>query len=372
MKSIKNLLAIVSIGLVLPIQAQIVSQNFYGYRLDNMFNANPAYTGSQEGVNFIFNALSQNDGVSFANKNFMAGMHTPLSETQGIGARLISDSRGAFQVFKGDITYSYNLKINDLHKLRMGLSAGILNNSLQTSRIQNFDRIDQSDAALYLPYLNSVQFAAGFGFLYEFENLQVSVAMPDLMSTNQSIISYLNAASFYTIEAGDKFKFTPWFNYQRIPVIDDLIGGFLKVGYQEKLWLQAGYQNNKSVAVMAGFKWEQFSLGYGFNFNNEAFSVVSSGFHELSFKLSLNSNSKNNSSNKTISSLGEILNDLTRLAEMEVTEENREKVQADLKELKKRLLEVEIDNSDPKNAEKVEKQLNEINEQLKILETKLK
>lgn len=349
---------------------QIVSQNFYSYRLDNMYNANPAYCAKGEGVNFVLNAMSQNSGVSFANKNFMGGVYSKISASQALGGRIVSDTRGAFQVFKADITYAYMLKFNEDARLNFGVNAGALNTNLNTQRIENYALLDQSDDMLYSTYFNTLQFTAGFGALFNWKDLEVSVATPNLISTNETAISYMNGAVAYTFEAGDKFKVTPWINYQNIPVLKRVGGLYAKGLYEDKVWLQAGYQTNNAVSVMAGFNWENFGLGYGFTFSNKAFSTITTGFHEVSIRYQLNKNV--GSSEGANSKLGEILKEMTRLANEDVTEENKEDLKAQLAKLKKELLSAEINNEDPKEAKKVEQQLEEINEQLLILEEKLK
>ncbi|MCB9188580.1 MAG: PorP/SprF family type IX secretion system membrane protein [Flavobacteriales bacterium] len=367
----KILLLAVVLGSI-NVHGQIVSQNFYTYRLDNMFNANPAYSAEGEGVNFIINAMSQNQGVSFANKNFMGGVYSKISPSQGLGARIVSDTRGAFQVLKGDITYAYILKINEDSHLNFGINSGILNTNLVTSRIENYELLDQSDAQLYSPYFNSLQFTAGFGALYKLDKLEVSIALPNLVSTNDDIITYLNGALQYTFDAGEKFKVTPWLSYQNLPVIKSVGGLYVKGDYLDKLWLQAGYQTNSAFSAMAGFKWENFGIGYGYTFSNKLFSVISTGYHEVSLRYQLVNNKEDVAPSSGNTTLADILSEMTRLADTEVTEENKEDLKDQLVKLKKELLNAEIDNTDPKQAKKVEEQLTAINEKLIILEQKLK
>jgi type IX secretion system PorP/SprF family membrane protein len=217
-----------------------------------MFNSNAAYTGKGDGIKVMLNAQSQNKGVAFANKNFMGGIHSKIADDQALGLRLISDTRGAFQVFKSDITYAYLLKLNDRHKLNFGLNAGILNTNLSTQRIDNFDIIDQSDNLLYNTKFNTLQFTAGFGLLYNFDKLEVSLSIPSLISTNEKVYSYMNAAVFYKFEINEKFSITPWLNYQNVPITSGIGGLFVKGEYMEKIWLQTGIQTNKSFAMMVG------------------------------------------------------------------------------------------------------------------------
>jgi len=47
-----------------------------------MFNVNPAYAGKGENLNIILSAQSQNNGVSYSNKNFMLGAYSKISKNK--------------------------------------------------------------------------------------------------------------------------------------------------------------------------------------------------------------------------------------------------------------------------------------------------
>ncbi len=248
-----------------------------------MYNVNPAYTGKDEGFNIVMAAQTQNKGVSYANKNYMLGMHGRVSKKQALGIKIISDTRGAFQVLKADLSYAYFAKISKDMKLTLGLSAGLLKNSLLMNRIDNFQSLDPTDPTLTKSYYNTNQFAAGAGILYTFKGLEVSFSMPHIILTNQAVSGYVNAAVFYTIKASDDFKLTPWICYQNIPVTKNVSSLFLKGTYKDMLWLQVGYQTNRSFAAMFGVNIEHLSIGYGYQSSNRQFGTVTSGLHQITF-----------------------------------------------------------------------------------------
>lgn len=368
LKKVSVLLLFINCLIAFDTNGQIISYEFYSYRLNNMFNANPAYAGKGEGVNVMLSAQSQNNGVSYANKNIMGGVYSKISPNQALGGKIISDMRGAFQVMKADLTYAYLLKITDEHHLNFGVNAGVLNSALVSNRIENYDMLDHSDDMLYSTYFNTTQFTVGTGLLYTFDKLEFSLALPNLISTNDKVISYMNVAAFYTFDVDEKTKVTPWLSYQNIPITKSVGALNVKGEYLEKFWLQIGYQTNRSLSVMGGYKLEKFSMGYGFNFSNSDFRTVSYGRHEICLQYQIINEGR---SGKGSTSLMEIIKELDKLSSIEVTDSNKEELKAQLTHIKKALLEAEIDNSDPKNAKKVEKQLQQIEEKLINLETKL-
>ncbi|MBC7694834.1 MAG: PorP/SprF family type IX secretion system membrane protein [Burkholderiales bacterium] len=284
----KHTLYFLFIMITLSSKAQVLSYDFYSFKVNNMFNVNPAYSGRDESLNIILSAQSQNKGVSYANKNFMFGMHSRISKKQALGTRIISDTRGAFQILKADLSYAYIAKLGKEMKFTLGLSAGILKNSLLVNRIDNYQSLDQSDPTLTKSYYNTNQFTAGAGFLYNYKNLDVSFSMPHIIATNQPLNSYVNGAVFYTFNVNKEFKLTPWVCYQNIPVTKDLTSLFVKGTYNDKVWLQLGYQTNRTFCAMFGVTIENLSIGYGFKSSNSQFQTVTSGLHEITFGLRIN------------------------------------------------------------------------------------
>jgi type IX secretion system PorP/SprF family membrane protein len=284
MKKIANILVLF---LAITVKAQVMSYDFYSFKVNNMYNVNPAYTGKDDGLGLILSAQTQNKGVPFANKNYMAGIHGKISKKQAIGLKMISDSRGTFQLLKADVTYAYLAKFSETAKFSLGLSGGILNNSLLTNRIENFQSLDQSDPTLTKSYHNTNQFTAGAGFLLSVKGLDVSFSMPHIISTNEPLNSYINACAFYAIKANDRFKVTPWMCYQNLSVTEDVTSFFVKTDYKDLIWIQAGYQTNKSFCAMFGIHVENLSIGYGYKSSNSAYSAVTSGLHEITFGIKI-------------------------------------------------------------------------------------
>jgi type IX secretion system PorP/SprF family membrane protein len=168
-------------------------------------------------------------------------------------------------------------------KFTLGLSAGLLKNSLLVNRIENYDILDQSDPTLTKSYYNTNQFAAGAGFLYTYKGLDVSFSMPHIIATNEPLNSYFNGAVFYTIKAGEEFKITPWVCYQNIPVTKDVTSLFVKGMYKDMIWIQGGYQTNKTFCAMFGVNIESLSIGYGYKSSNKQFNTITSALHEITF-----------------------------------------------------------------------------------------
>jgi len=355
----------------IKVHGQNQSYDFYAFRLSNMFNVNPAYCTQDSGVNIIMNAQSLTQGVSFANKNVMGGVYSKIGNQQGVGAKLISDTRGAFQSLKADLSYGYLAKLNDFHSLSLGLSAGIINSNLNTNRIQNFEVLDLTDPTLTDPSFNATKFTAGGGLLYSYKTLDVSVSFPHILTSSQPFNGYANAAVFYEHVINDKLSVQPWVSYQSLPVTKSVSAFYLKGVYKNLFWLQAGYGSNKSFAGAFGTTLDNIGISYGYRLSNPEFRQVANGVHEIVLRIRLGVNSDKVKSSKKITNLDDIISSIDRLLSKTITAENKSQVREELEKVKVQLRNAEIDNSDPENAKKVEQQLIIIDEKLKMLENKL-
>jgi len=357
--------------------AQVPNYDFFAFRLGNMFNVNPAWVTKDDGINVILNGQTLSSRVNYSDKNIMAGIYSRVGNKSGLGMKVLSDSRGAFQIWRADISYGFHAQFAEHHSLRLGALAGINNSNLNLNRIDNYQLLDPSDPTLSSSYFNSTQFIAGAGLLYTLHNLDVSVSLPQIISTSQVFNSYLNAAVFYKIKANENIMLQPWISYQNMPVTKNVTGGYLKATYKDLLWAQVGYQSNKSFNSGVGVTFENIGIAYGFRVSNADFRPVGGAVHEVMLTLKINNkkskkdNHNSSDSGEGTSTLDDIIKKLDNLLNKDVTAENKSELQSELDRIKEMLRNAEIDNSDPNNSKVVEKQLITIEEKLRTIENRL-
>ncbi|MEQ1732350.1 MAG: PorP/SprF family type IX secretion system membrane protein [Bacteroidia bacterium] len=350
-------------------QAQNLPFDFYSFKMNNMYNVNPAYTGKTDGVNIILDARAQSKGVPNATKNLMTGVHGKFTDNQAIGGRIVSDGRGAFQVLKADFTYASKIKLATDHALTLGLSAGVFNKSLAISRIENYSALDQTDPTL--SYFNTTQFIGGVGALYTYKTLEVSLSSPHLVETSQAVNQFLNASAAYTFKASKDINVTPWVSYQNVPVIKNIAGLFVKSSYKDLVWLQVGYQSNSSFGGMFGANIGNFGLGYGFQLNNKATKTIAVGTHEIAFTFKINKRNKgaintNDNSNASMLSIINRLDNLTANKNMSKAE-----LRAELEKIKVELKKLSASNFAGENPDTIEQNINVIDKKIKEIEAQL-
>src|SRR5690606_24556547 len=124
MKSLSIFTIVLATLLSLNLSSQDLSNGYYNYLL-NPYNINPAFAGNERNVSAILNTKTYMAGFSGAPRNTMFGIHSALNNQQGIGARILYDKRGAYELSKYDATYSHQIQLDEKSDLRFGISAGV-------------------------------------------------------------------------------------------------------------------------------------------------------------------------------------------------------------------------------------------------------
>jgi type IX secretion system PorP/SprF family membrane protein len=264
--------------------SQDLSLDYYSY-LYNPYNINPAYSANEDKLALNVDNR-QRSGVNTSNT--MLGGRGLIGSNQGVGGRLIVDNRNVFQTLKIDATYGYCLHISEKQKLAFGLSAGLINRSLNTTKINNYDKLDATDPVLQSVYLKSNSFTAGAGFVYNLNNFELAVASPHLVQGIQNVAENFNITTSYKIVINEKLSITPGLFYFNIPIVKKLAGIQLKTEYNNKLWLQCGYQSNSDFNIGLGYKIGPIGFGYNYSTGTKLMRSQSNGMHEVMLILKTN------------------------------------------------------------------------------------
>ena len=361
-----------SVMLCAVVSAQNLTMDYYSY-LYNWFNINPAYCANGDKLSAILN-VRQRAGLN--TNNSMAGLKGMLGENQGIGARVISDTRSAFQVVMADVTYGYKLKINTNQSFIFGLSAGLTSKSFNSSKIRNSEGLDQTDPVLQNSNMNSTAFMSGAGFLYNFKKTELSVSLPHLVENGKNMLDNVNVVVSNPFELKHKISLTPIIYYFAIPIVNDIAGIQLKVGYNNKYWLQTGYQNSSNINVGVGFNMGAFGVGYNYTVSNQIMRSQTSGTHEFFLKLNIkNPNEKldvnlMDGPSAPKNKLGSIVDKLNELSVNENT--SVQDLKYELGKIKHELKQLSDSNFSSEDPETIESNLTIIDEKINEIENRLK
>lgn len=352
----------------MQLQAQVQSFDFYSFRLNNLFNINPAYANNTDHLQLFTGGLVQNKGLANGTKTFTVGGFSKFSKSQGLGASLITDSRGAFQTTQATVAYAYTAKFDAYSRITFGVNAGILNNSLNQSRIEGFDQLDLTDPTLNQNYYNRNQLISGAGLLFQWKALDVSFSLPSMILSDGDINAYMHAYTQYKFKLGSQWQITPAFAFQRLNTIGEHYAGFVEGRFMNKVWAKVGFQTNYVYHAMVGFDVENIGLAYSYRVNDSQFATISSGSHELMLTVHFNKNKKEAVYNPT---LIEVDHRLTRLLTKKIDSDNRAEILREVKEIRELMNNTEINNSTPEASEESFLYLKKIEFKLNELEKKL-
>lgn len=209
----------------------------------------------------------------------------------GWGAQVINDRTGPLNRFSAYGTYAYHLGLSPRVSLAAGVSLGVTNNSLNTSKLI-FD-VPVDPAVASSGYLNSLRPDLNIGlWLYGadfFAGASVMQVLPQgLAFANDSLKVKRQAYPHTFLTAGYRFMASEDINILPSVVvryIDPLPLGVdlnVKLQYQDRLWIGGGYRINDGVSGMVGFAVSSvFNIGYSYDYTTSKLNNYSKGTHEI-------------------------------------------------------------------------------------------
>jgi len=368
MKNIKLLTLGLALMSVASIDAQELSYGYYNYIM-NRFNMNPAFAGNSGNISAILNTKTYAAGFSDAPRNTMFGIHAPINSAQGIGARLVSDKRGAFELTKYDAAYSYQIRFDENSDLRFGISAGAVRRMLNSGSIQNPEFLNQADPTLPSGFYDETKFIAGVGLVYDYSNFQVGLSAPSLVIGGEPLSEHIVGTASYKYEfENSDFSITPLVIYQNLPIIDNRYDVLLKGEYKEKVWTQIGYQSTNNLNFGIGFDLGPFGIGYSYEMNNSEFSDISANSNEIVVRISFLP-VKQAEQNATVEMLDQYVDTFSKMLADKNNEYSKEQVIGEIQKIRIELQNLKKQN-DKKTAKAVKKRLTVLEIQIVELEKK--
>jgi type IX secretion system PorP/SprF family membrane protein len=243
-----------------------------------MMTVNPALTGSGENTQAFLSHRSQFTGLNGGPQTSYLSLDGPtLSKKFGIGFTALNDVTSILARTNFMVNYAYSLKLGNESNLRFGLAAGIQNNRIDFDKAQV---VDQNDVILYGPRQNQTVFNADFGLALNVKKLQFGFAIPQLLSnepifttnTGEDLIystkRHIRSTLKYEFAFGENGKnvFYPLVMIRAVkgaPVQYDINA---VLDFKKRAWFGVTYHSNYAIAVSAGLRMDNFSIGYAHDF----------------------------------------------------------------------------------------------------------
>lgn len=263
----------------------------YTQYMMNEYIINPAAGGKDDFFEAKSNNRYQWKGITDAPRTYILSLNGPLrSRKVGLGGYLFTDITGPTRRTGLYASYAYHLKINEKIKLGMGLSAGILQYTVDGSKITLHD---DADVALNNTLQSVILPDFGFGLYLYSKEFSLGFSAPQLVQnklnlyeSTSSIASKLEDHYFvhgaYRYNLNSDFQIEPSVLVKVLKPVPTQIDMGLKVKYKDLIWLGGAYRSKDAYSAMIGLciqKHLTFAYAHDFTFSN--LKNYSTGTHEI-------------------------------------------------------------------------------------------
>ncbi len=265
---------------------------YSNYMLNN-YMINPAVAGTSSHFEAVSTNRYQWVGIVDAPRTNILSVNGPLSnDKMGVGGSIYTDIVGPTRRIGMNLSYAYHLQVTSGTVLSGGVSAGLLQFTVDGDKIQ---LRDPSDLVLTNDRQRMVRPDVGFGLLwYDLQKLwYVGVSIPQ---TLQSRVKFDNAVTDKTsnlhrhIYVNGGYKYYLSGNYAIEPSVlmkysspaPFQFNFGARFIYQDRMWIGAMYRSGDAFAALLGYEYqERFRFGYSYDFTTSNLRNYSDGTHEL-------------------------------------------------------------------------------------------
>ncbi|MCO6500364.1 MAG: type IX secretion system membrane protein PorP/SprF [Vicingus serpentipes] len=257
----------------------------------NDYLINPAVAGSRNYFEGKSAHRYQWEGITDAPRTYTLSVNGPTKNLKmGLGGYLFTDIVGPTRRTGFNLSYAYHLKLNESLKLSLGLSAGLLQFTIDASKIT---LRDQDDAILTGGVQSELKPDAGFGLYLYHKKYYFGFSAPQLLNSRvkffkegENPVGTLPAHFFltagYKFQVADDVVIEPSTFVKYVSPAPLQIEGTLRAIYKEKVWISGTYRTLDAITVSAGYLINNnFTIAYAYDFTTTNLKNYSTGTHEF-------------------------------------------------------------------------------------------
>lgn len=287
--NIKYTLALLVIMVCVKVKAQ-QDPSFTMYNL-NMNVINPAYAGSNDGLEFTTLIKGQWVGIKDAPNTQTLSISSPIGKNIGLGLSIVNDQVYIAKETDVYIDFSYKLKLSENNDLFLGLKAGasFFNADLNSLNIND---------PLFNQNVNRINPNFGAGAYLKGKNYYVSLSIPVLLQSKRfekqgNVVTsasdkphvYLGSGYTFDLEGEYNLKITPSFMTRYVSGVPLSIDVTTTLGLLDKVEFGVSHRLKESFSGLLMFQFiKEFKVGYAYEHAINDISKYSSGSHEFIFK----------------------------------------------------------------------------------------
>lgn len=271
----------------------------------NKFNFNPAYAGLDNSLSLTGVYRTQWVGISGKPETQSINAHMPLYIISGgVGFEFEKETLGNWEQSKFMLAYNFQMPMGRSGLLSMGLSGGLIQRSLDGTKIitpeGELEPPDpHKDPILPATKEDGNTLAINFGAFYQNEKLEIGLSAMNL--TEQAIelttAAYTPERSYffylgYNLDINKSLTLNPS-TLIKSNLLQTQMDFSVIIKYNDNIFGGAsfrGYNSNSidAVVLMAGFKLsEKITMAYAYDLTLSKLNTVSSGSHEIMLNYNL-------------------------------------------------------------------------------------
>ncbi|OYU97294.1 MAG: hypothetical protein CFE21_03095 [Bacteroidetes bacterium B1(2017)] len=255
----------------------------------NPFLYNAATAGVKDNINTVFNTISNVGGMDGSPRSYNFSINCPIQNTMGIGAKVITNSVGAFKTTNLEGVYSKWVKLDKVNSVNFGISLGFTQTNLKTELLNG--QVDMSDPTLNAPNLNKMMLSSGAGAYYRYGGKgELGLSMPALVTGNQPMNNMLIANAAWNFFKGDlkQWKIRPSVSYYHLNTSPSMFDVLLGGAYKNTISLSGGYRSNGSILAIAGLTFKDLSVHYAYYKHLDGFEALAPAKNEIALSFGFN------------------------------------------------------------------------------------
>lgn len=243
----------------------------------NPFVINPACTGINEKINAFITHRSQWTGLKGAPQTSYFTIDGPIKlKNSSSGIKIYSDVTDIVSKVGAFANYAYKININDSNAIYLGATFGVLNNKIDFSKALI---VDADDPFLSQQSQNKTIFSADIGLIYIWKKLTVGIAIPQILGNKFNYDALNKNSSYYTLNRHYQGTLKYIFNLSKekeitafpLIMVRAVKGAPIQfdfnavVDWKKTGWLGLTYHSNNAIAISAGMRYRNLSLGYAYD-----------------------------------------------------------------------------------------------------------
>lgn len=255
--------------------------------LQNPFQFNPSYA-AQHGyseANIFYR--KQWVGVENAPEVGAFNIQAPVGRNVSLGLTVLSNKTIILNSSSALATFAYRVRLGYYHHLNFGLSGGLALNNFDLEAVAN-----SNDPVLANVVQKSKYVAGQFGINYQFKNLNIGFALPNVFDSKPNTIDDFQSIEFnpfrnkfgsvsYNFNLSD-IQLSPTVIYRALDNQQDQWEGMLLATYRGFLWVGASYRDGYGITGLIGVRLKNnYKVGYAYEHPTSSISKASNGSHEI-------------------------------------------------------------------------------------------